>query len=70
MNMKKLSCIITAFIFLFQGCDYLDVVPKNDVQTVETIFEKRSDVDVWLKGCYVDKSDSFYTWQSGLFGSR
>nr|WP_026207542.1 RagB/SusD family nutrient uptake outer membrane protein [Butyricimonas synergistica] len=51
--MKKLSCIITAFIFLFQGCDYLDVVPKNDVQTVETIFEKRSDVDVWLKGCYV-----------------
>lgn len=35
------------------GCDYLDVVPKNDIQTIETIFEKRENVDTWLKSCYV-----------------
>ena len=34
------------------SCNYLDVVPENDVQTIETIFERESDADTWLKGCY------------------
>ncbi|MBS7156161.1 MAG: RagB/SusD family nutrient uptake outer membrane protein [Sanguibacteroides justesenii] len=36
------------------GCgDYLDVVPKNDIQTIETIFEKREDAYHWLRSCYI-----------------
>lgn len=32
---------------------YLDTVPESDIQTVETIFEKRENVDRWLQTCYV-----------------
>lgn len=41
-------------LFLFSGCeDYLDVVPVNDITTIETEFEKREDADKWLQTCYV-----------------
>ncbi|MGM9734773.1 MAG: RagB/SusD family nutrient uptake outer membrane protein [Prevotella sp.] len=34
------------------GCnDYLDLVPKNDITTVETTFEKREDAEQWLMTC-------------------
>lgn len=39
------------------GCDYLDVVPKNDIQTIESIFEKKEDVSLWMKSCYVLLTD-------------
>ena len=46
--------IILLFISsLFYRCDYLDVVPVNDIETVETIFEKREQAERWLKSCYV-----------------
>ena len=36
------------------GCgDYLDVVPKNDIQTIETIFEKREDAYHWLRSFFI-----------------
>lgn len=38
---------------LMSSCnDYLDVVPKSDVKTVESQFEQRTDVDQWLRTCY------------------
>ena len=44
---------IFAFALPLAGCsDYLDVVPKNDVETIDTKFEQRQDVYSWLKGCY------------------
>ena len=51
--MKYSVYLFIAFSILFSGCDYLDVVPKNDVETIETIFEKREQADKWLQSCYV-----------------
>lgn len=39
--MKHVYILIITLISLFSGCDYLDVVPDNDIETIETIFEKR-----------------------------
>ena len=48
--------ILILFMFvLFSQCDYLDVVPENDIETIETIFEKKENADMWLRTCY-----SFY----------
>ena len=36
----------------FTSCnDYLDLVPKNDITTIETTFEKREDAEQWMKTC-------------------
>ena len=40
------------FSILFAGCNYLDMVPEDDIETVETIFEKREQAEQWLKDCY------------------
>ena len=46
------SILLTAS-FLITGCaDYLDVVPDNDIETIETTFEKREDAYTWFKTCY------------------
>lgn len=43
---------LLALLFL-TGCDdYLDVVPKNDIRTVESDFEEREEVYNWFKTCY------------------
>lgn len=43
---------LLALLFL-TGCDdYLDVVPKNDIRTIESDFEEKESVDDWLKTCY------------------
>lgn len=39
-------------IVLFSRCDYLDLVPEDDIETIETIFEKKAQADEWLKTCY------------------
>lgn len=50
--MKKIWNILVVFSILFTGCDYLDLVPEDDIETVETIFEKRENADLWVKTCY------------------
>ena len=47
---------LTAFCLpLMTSCsdDYLDVVPVNDITTIESTFEKRVDAEQWLQTCYV-----------------
>ncbi len=40
-------------ILTFTGCDnYLDVVPENDIRTIESIFEKRQSALEYFYGCY------------------
>lgn len=52
--MKRYIILLSAVLSLsFSGCNYLDVVPEDDIETVETIFEKREQVDEWLQTCYV-----------------
>ena len=55
MNMKKRIWLIGLLpLFLLTGCgDWLDVVPENDITTVDTDFETRDEAEKWLKSCYV-----------------
>lgn len=50
--MKKIYSIICGIALLAGGCNYLDIVPENDIKTIETIFEQRSQVDAWVATCY------------------
>lgn len=51
--MKKIFyMLIFSLSFILTGCNYLDVVPKSDVETVESVFEQRTDAYRWLKSCY------------------
>ena len=50
--MKHILYTFLAITLLFSGCNYLDVVPEEDVRTIETIFEQRAEVDEWLAGLY------------------
>lgn len=42
---------MVCFLFL-TGRDYLDMVPENDIETIETIFEKREQAAEWFKSCH------------------
>lgn len=51
--------------------DYLDVVPKNDIETIETIFEQKDNADEWLQTCYAmtEKHLGGWTSQPGFMGA-
>ena len=55
--MKQLVYIVVGFCMLFTGCDYLDQVPEGDIETEETIFEKKSQAEDWLQTCHVFLSE-------------
>lgn len=44
--------IILLFSLSLMSCEFLDMVPENDIETIETIFEKREDAERWLKTCH------------------
>lgn len=72
MKKYKIYAFMLAGGLLTASCnDYLDVVPKGDVETVESNFEQRNDVDKWLKTCYymfVDMTTSLHV-QPGILGA-
>lgn len=52
--MKKYLLSILCGLFLLSGCDYLDMVPEKDIETIESIFEQRTKVEGWWLGLYSD----------------
>lgn len=50
--MKKILYIISGVLVLTACDDYLDVVPTNDITTIERQFEQRDGADQWLMTCY------------------
>ncbi len=71
--MKKITylSLITTALMATSCNNYLDVVPKSDVETVESQFEQRTDVDKWLRTCYVmftDMATQFHQ-QPGYLGA-
>lgn len=51
--MKKYLYTSLFFIFFLVGCEkYLDIVPREDIETIETQFEKKEDAFDWLQTCY------------------
>ena len=52
MNKYRASLILAVIAATLTACnDYLDVVPKSDITTIETTFEKREDAEQWLMTC-------------------
>lgn len=49
---NKLGCVIVVTTALTACNDYLDVVPKGDIETVESNFEQKADAYKWLQTCY------------------
>lgn len=51
--MKSLFVFFTILLFLLTACDsWLDVVPEEDITTIDTDFETREEAENWLRSCY------------------
>ena len=57
--MKKYLLSILCGILLLPGCNYLDMVPEKDIETVESLFEQRTKVENWWKGLYSELNRIF-----------
>lgn len=49
--MKRLINLIVVALS-FSACNYLDMVPENDIETIESVFETRQNAELWLNGTY------------------
>ena len=53
-----LSSVLLAPLFLFSACDsWLDIVPEEDMTTLDTEFETREVAEDWLRSCYMFLQD-------------
>ena len=62
------NLLLTGMI-AFGGCsNWLDVVPENDIETIETDFEKRENAEEWLWTCYsfMEKNVAKAVWTDGM----
>lgn len=52
---RHFIAFLSGLIVFSMGCSstWLDVVPENDIETIETNFEKKEDAELWLKTCYM-----------------
>ena len=57
--MKKYLLSILCGILLLPGCNYLDMVPEKDIETIESLFEQRTKVEQWWKGLYSELNRIF-----------
>lgn len=55
--MKYWISILTGLTICFSACNYLDMVPEKDIETIETVFEQREQADAWLRGVYAQTID-------------
>mgnify|MGYP000438843562 CR=1 FL=1 len=63
--MKKYLLSILCGILLLPGCNYLDMVPEKDIETVESLFEQRTKVELWWKGLYAELNNIFAVFFGG-----
>ena len=52
--MKKYLLSIFCALSLLSGCNYLDMVPEKDIETIESVFEQRTKVENWWLGLHGD----------------
>ena len=51
--MKRIYTLLLLPFFLLTACDsWLDVVPEEDITTIDTDFETRDNAYEWFKSCY------------------
>lgn len=53
----KLKYALILLIPTLGSCNFLDVVPEKDIETIESIFEQRQGALNWLKTCYTFLAD-------------
>lgn len=68
---RTIYSLIIASSLLTSCNDYLDVVPKSDIETIESNFEQRNGAEEWLKTCYQMYTDmaTAFTEQPGFLGA-
>lgn len=64
--MRKYLLSILCALFLLSGCNYLDMVPEKDIETIETIFEQRTKVEAWWLGLHGDVHKWLQTMRNNL----
>ena len=64
--MKKYLLSILCSVLLLSGCDYLDMVPEKDIETIESLFEQKSKAETWWKGLYSDLNVAFTNIRSNI----
>ena len=58
--MKCRLFFFTILFFLLTACDnWLDVVPEEDLTTIDTDFETRAEAENWLRSCYTFLQEPF-----------
>lgn len=63
--MKRLLSYIVVPILLFSSCDnWLDVVPEEDIATIDTEFETYDGAYLWLKSAYAYMQDLYSFWEN------
>lgn len=51
---RLLSSVLLIPLFWLTACDsWLDIVPEEDITTLDTEFETREDAEDWLRSCYL-----------------
>ncbi len=69
MKRYLLFAVLLAGAVILGGCsNWLDVVPENDIETIETDFEKRENAEKWLWTCYsfMEQSVAQAVWNGSL----
>lgn len=52
--MKRIYSLLLLPLFLLAACNnWLDVVPEEDITTIDTDFETRNEAYKWFKSCYI-----------------
>ena len=64
--MKKYLLSILCGILLLPGCNYLDMVPEKDIETIESLFEQRTKVESWWKGLYGELNLLFASFEDNI----
>jgi len=55
---RLLPSILLLPFFFFTACDsWLDIVPEEDMTTLDTEFETREEAENWLRSCYIFLQD-------------
>lgn len=62
--MKSLKAILSLFcsVLILSGCNYLDLVPEDDVLSTDKVFQTRTGALQWMTDTYLGANEPTYHW--------
>ena len=62
--MKSLKAILGVFcsVLFLSGCNYLDLVPEDDVLSIDKVFQTRTGALQWMTDTYLGANEPMYHW--------